>query len=46
VVPVVGVGVALSESGGDPEGLVRAARETASRAARSLETSVLMSGAE
>ncbi|MCP2637078.1 hypothetical protein K0817_010970 [Microbacterium sp. HD4P20] len=46
VIPVVGVGVALSQSGDDePEGLMRAAREAAGRAARHVETSVLMGDA-
>ncbi len=43
VIPVVGVGVALSEtSGHDPSELVRAAREAAARAAANVETSVLV----
>ncbi|MFC8682792.1 hypothetical protein ACFT30_14840 [Microbacterium ureisolvens] len=43
VIPVVGVGVALSDTvGHDPAELVRAAREAASRAAANVETSVLV----
>jgi len=43
VIPVVGVGVALSETAGyDPAELIRAAREAASRAADDVETSVLV----
>lgn len=46
VIPVVGVGVAMSGNGDGPEDLMRVARETANRAARSVETSVLMGDAE
>jgi len=47
VIPVVGVGVALSDSVGyDPEALLRVAREAASRAAANVETSVLVGDAE
>ncbi|MBD3940786.1 hypothetical protein IF188_03605 [Microbacterium sp. NEAU-LLC] len=47
VIPVVGVGVALSDSVGyDPEGLLRVAREAASRAAANVETSVLVADPE
>ena len=43
VIPVVGVGVALSETAGyDPAELIRVAREAASRAAANVETSVLI----
>ena len=43
VIPVVGVGVALSDTAGyDPAELARAAREAASRAAANVETSVLV----
>jgi hypothetical protein len=43
VIPVVGVGVALSENSGyEPAELTRSARETAGRAALSVETSVLV----
>jgi len=47
VIPVVGVGVALSDAAGyDPDELLRVARGAASRAATSVETSVLMADAE
>lgn len=47
VIPVVGVGIALSEAVGyEPGALMRVARETASRASSSVETSVLMAEAE
>jgi len=47
VIPVVGVGVALSDSVGyDPEGLLRVAREAASRAAANVDTSVLVGDPE
>ncbi|MFK4835892.1 hypothetical protein ACI3KY_09200 [Microbacterium sp. ZW T2_14] len=47
VIPVVGVGVALSETAGyDPAALIRAAREAASRAAVDVETSVLLDDGE
>ena len=47
VIPVVGVGVALSETAGyDPAELIRAAREAASRAAVDVETSVLIDDGE
>jgi len=47
VIPVVGVGVALSDATGyDPAALERVARETASRAAASVETSVLVGDVE
>jgi hypothetical protein len=43
VIPVVGIGVGLSDTGGsDAEGLIRIAREAATRAAMSVETSVLV----
>ena len=43
VIPVVGVGVALSDASGyDAEALMRVAREAATRAATSVETSVLV----
>lgn len=43
VIPVVGVGVALSDASGyDSEALMRVAREAATRAATSVETSVLV----
>lgn len=47
VIPVVGVGVALSDSVGyDPDALRRVAREAASRAAANVETSVLVGDPE
>lgn len=46
VIPVVGVGVAMSGNGNGPDDLIRAARESANRAARSVETTVLMGDAE
>lgn len=47
VIPVVGVGVSLSDAAGyEPGELIRVAREAASRAATSVETSVLMGDAE
>ncbi len=47
VIPVVGVGVALSETAGyDPAELMRVAREAASRAAANIETSVLVDEGE
>lgn len=47
VIPVVGVGVALSESAGyEPAELMRVAREAASRAAANVETSVLVDEGE
>lgn len=47
VIPVVGVGVALSSSAGyDVESLVRVAREAAHRAAQSVGSSVLVGEAE
>jgi GGDEF domain-containing protein len=47
VIPVVGVGVALSETAGyDPAELIRVAREAASRAAANIETSVLVDEGE
>lgn len=47
VIPVVGVGVALSETAGyDPAELMRVAREAASRAAANVETSVLVDEGE
>nr|WP_240949058.1 hypothetical protein [Microbacterium sp. CFH 90308] len=46
VIPVVGVGVAMSGNGNDPDDLTRAARDSANRAARSVETTVLMGDAE
>jgi len=47
VIPVVGVGVALSETAGyDPAELIRVAREAASRAAANVETSVLVDEGE
>lgn len=47
VIPVIGVGVALSEiTGHDPADLMRIAREAAGRASASIETSVLVSDAE
>lgn len=47
VIPVVGVGVALSEATGyDPAGLQRVSGEAASRAAANVETSVLVGDAE
>ena len=47
VIPVVGVGVALSETAGyDPAELLLAAREAASRAAANVETSVLVDEGE
>jgi len=47
VIPVVGVGVALSETAGyDPAELMLAAREAASRAAANVETSVLVDEGE
>lgn len=47
VIPVIGVGVALSEvAGHDSAGLMQAAREAAERAAASVETSVLVSDEE
>lgn len=47
VIPVVGVGVALSESAGyEPTELMRVAREAASRAAANVETSVLVDEGE
>lgn len=47
VIPVVGVGVALSDAAGyDPAGLQRVASEAATRAAASVETSVLVGDAE
>jgi GGDEF domain-containing protein len=47
VIPVVGVGVALSETAGyDPAELIRAAREAASRAAVDVEASVLIDDGE
>jgi hypothetical protein len=43
VIPVVGIGVGLSDTGGwDAEALIRIAREAATRAAMSVETSVLV----
>ena len=43
MIPVVGVGVGLSDTGGyDESGLMRVAREAASRAAETVETSVLI----
>lgn len=43
VIPVVGVGVGLSDASGyDAEALMRVAREAATRAAESVETSVLV----
>ncbi len=47
VIPVVGVGVALSETAGyDPAELMLVAREAASRAAANVETSVLVDEGE
>ncbi|KJL42432.1 MULTISPECIES: hypothetical protein [Microbacterium] len=47
VIPVVGVGVALSETAGyDSAELIRVAREAASRAAANVETSVLVDEGE
>ena len=47
VIPVVGVGVALSDSAGyEPARLVGAARDAASRAAANVETSVLVDEGE
>lgn len=47
VIPVIGVGVALSDvAGHEPSDLMRIAREAAERAATSVETSVLVSDAE
>jgi GGDEF domain-containing protein len=47
VIPVVGIGVALSETAGyDPAALTRVAREAASRAAVDVETSVLIDDGE
>jgi hypothetical protein len=47
VIPVVGVGVGLSDAVGyDPEALAGAAREAASRAATDVDTSVLVGEAE
>ncbi|WP_040568980.1 hypothetical protein [Microbacterium yannicii] len=47
VIPVVGIGIALSDSvGGEPENLIRVAREAASRAATSIESSVLIGDAD
>ncbi len=46
VIPVVGVGVALSDTAGyDPDGLLRTAREAAHRAATSVEASVIVADA-
>ena len=43
VIPVVGIGVGLSDTGGpDADALIRIAREAATRAAMSVETSVLI----
>ena len=43
VIPVVGIGVGMSDTAGyDPGELIRVAREAASRAATSVETSVLV----
>ncbi|WES65602.1 hypothetical protein P0L94_05915 [Microbacter sp. GSS18] len=45
VIPVLGVGVGLSDSAGyDADGLVEVAREAATRASLSIETSVLIGG--
>jgi GGDEF domain-containing protein len=47
VIPVVGVGVALSENAGyDTETLIQSAREAAGRAAADVETSVLVDGGD
>ena len=47
LLPIVGVGVALTETVGyDPEVLLNAARAAAQRASRSLEASVLFGGIE
>jgi hypothetical protein len=47
VIPVVGVGIALSDAAGyDAQALQRVARDTATRAADSVETSVLVGEAE
>ena len=47
LLPIVGVGVALTETVGyDPEVLLNAARAAAQRASRSLEASVLFGGVE
>jgi GGDEF domain-containing protein len=47
VIPVVGIGIALTESvGGEPADLMRVAREAASRAATSIESSVLIGDAD
>lgn len=47
VIPVVGVGIALSDAAGyDAQALQRVARDTAIRAADSIETSVLVGEAE
>lgn len=47
IIPVVGVGVALSDTAGyDAEGLATVARDAASRAAANVDTSVLVGDAE